>query len=581
MVFSKSLFRKLEPDPKNCYNDCVAKSKVDNLYKRSFMNNYLLLVDTYEAETIDETALKANNVSGMIIRLNHIEGGHHLDTNFTTQWTEAGNAGLLRVPYFVYNPWVDGQSNYDWLVKHMPFEAGAVMVDVEVVYYGYSPATYAAEVAKFCQLVGARWNFMIYTGEGFLYLLSSWPKEADYWWAQYPNSLYPPAPQKWTWDQVRAQVNTFDGPLNVAKVPGRLKMWQVSGDKLILPGSAKPIDVDVFPGTYDELKTWVNEKPPLPDPFVEEHTQPYTGMELHKIRRYNSHCYVAVIDPNGKRFLVTKFGLKKVSTVATELGAQVVINGGDFGPYHATGLHASQGIVYQLVTPYEPWINLTADNKPQINAYDSVEKKYNALAGKRFIVLNGRISPSTSAAWKEVHPRTLVGVTQDGKLIECVVDGRQGPNNIGVDLFDGARIMIEFGAWKAIDLDGGGSSTMWVGDKVVNSPIDNGVPGQERLVGTHIATFVNGVVPPPPPPPTGNYIVVTPVRPRLTPSMYQIIAKPNLPIGTIFNSTTTQVVTETIPPFIGTKYTITWVQMPDGYWVPKFYKIEYVRDNHN
>ena len=73
------------------------------------MNNYLLLVDTYESETIDEAALKTNNVSGMIIRLNHIEGGHHLDANFTTQWAETGKADLLRVPYFVYNPWVDGQ----------------------------------------------------------------------------------------------------------------------------------------------------------------------------------------------------------------------------------------------------------------------------------------------------------------------------------------------------------------------------------------------------------------------------------------------------------------------------------------
>jgi len=539
------------------------------------MKNYLLLVDTYESETIDEAALKANNVSGMIIRLNHIEGGHHLDANFTTQWSETGKAGLLRVPYFVYNPWVNGQGNYDWLVKHIPFEAGAIMVDIEVVYTGYSPVTYAAEVVKFFQLVGPRWNYMIYTGEGFQSLLSSWPKDADYWWAQYPNSLYPPTSQKWTWDQVRAKIDTMDGPYNAAKVPGRLKMWQASGDRLILPGSAKPIDVDVFPGTYDELKAWINEKTTLPDPdHVDEHTTPYPGVDLYKVYRFNSHCYVAVIDPIGKRFLVTKFGLKKVSTVARELGAQIVINGGDYSAYHATGLHASQGRIYQVVIPYEPWVNLTVDNKPQINAYNSPEKKYNALAGKRFIVLNGKISPSTSAAWKEVHPRTLVGVTQDGKFIECVVDGRQGPQNIGVDLFDGARIMMEFGAWKAIDLDGGGSSTMWVGDKVINTPIDNGVPGQERYVGTHIAMFVDGVVPP-----TSDYTVVTPVKPRLTPSMYQIITKPNLPIGTVFNSTTTQVVTETIPPVVGTKYTITWVQMPDGYWVPKFYKIEYVRAN--
>ena len=338
------------------------------------MNNYLLLVDTYESETIDETALKTNNVSGMIIRLNDMEGGHHLDANFTTQWAETGNAGLLRVPYFVYNPWVDGQANYDWLVRYIPYEAGAVLLDTEVNYPNYPPSTYAAQVAIFCQLVSARWNYMIYTGEGKLPLLSSWPTNADYWWAQYPLSLYPPVAQRWTWDQVRAQVNSLDGPYNVDKVPGRFKMWQVTGDRLILPGSDKPIDVDVFPGTFDELRTWINEKPiSSPDPIPDEHTQPFEGVDLYKVYRFNSNCHVAVIDTNGKRFLVTKFGYKKVSTVARELGAQLVINGGAYNGSHAIGLHSSEGRVYQPIIPYEPWVNLTVNNKPQINAYNSRE----------------------------------------------------------------------------------------------------------------------------------------------------------------------------------------------------------------
>lgn len=539
------------------------------------MDNYLLLVDTYEGEKqIDELQLIANNIPGMIMRLNHIEGGHHLDENFTTQWRETGKAGLLRVPYFVYNPWVDGDKNYDWLIKHMPYEAGAVMIDIEVEYPGYSPDTYRDEVFNFCQLVGKRWNYMIYTGENYLSLLSAWPADADYWWAQYPYSLYPNIPQTWAWNQVRTVIDAMDGPMNAAKIPGQWKLWQASGDRLILPGSPKPIDVNVYPGTYEELKAWINEKPPLPDQFEEEHSQPYDGIEFHKVRRFNSHCHIAIIEPAGKRFMVTKFGRKRVSSVANELGAQIVINGGDYSASHATGLHASQGKLYQKTIPYQPWVNFTAAHKPQINPFNSKEKAFNALAGKRFIVLDGKISPNTSVAWREVHPRTLSGVTRDGKLIICVADGRQGPNNIGVDLFDAARIMIEFGAWKAIDLDGGGSSAMWLGDKIVNSPIENGVPGQERYVGTHIAVFVEGIAPP-----TSSYLVVTPVRPRLTPSMYQIIAKPNLPAGTVFRSTTTQVVTERIPLLVGPEYTITWVQMPDGYWVPKFYKKEYVRDH--
>jgi GH25 family lysozyme M1 (1,4-beta-N-acetylmuramidase) len=192
------------------------------------MDNYLLLVDTYEEERqINEQTLVANNIAGMIIRLNHIEGGHHLDENFRVQWAEAGNAGLLRVPYFVYNPWVDGQENFTAGKVHHLWNA--VMVDIEVTKPGYPPSTYATEVAKFCQFVRSRWNFMIYTGEAYLHLLSSWPTNADYWWAQYPFSLYPPVSETRTWAQVRAQVDALPGPFNADKIPGRFKMWRASG----------------------------------------------------------------------------------------------------------------------------------------------------------------------------------------------------------------------------------------------------------------------------------------------------------------------------------------------------------------
>ena len=538
------------------------------------MDNYLLLVDTYENETINEAALKSNGVVGMIIRLNHIQGGHHLDENFKNQWKEAGEAGLLRVPYFVYNPWVDGEANYNWFVRYVPYEVGAIMIDVEVEFPNYPPNRYATELEKFCQLVAPRWNYMIYTGQGYLNLLSKWPTEADYWWAQYPAVLYPEHPEQWTWDKVREKVDALSGPLNVEMVPGRFKMWQCTGDRLILPGSAKPIDVNIYPGTLEELKNWINEKPPVDDDFLEEHSTPFDGVEFHKVRRFNSHCHVAVIDPKGKQFLVTKFGLKTVSTVARQMGAQLVTNGGAYRGSRAIGLHASRGRIYRNVLDYEPWLNLNQDNKPEIHPYNSRARKYNALAGKRIIVEGGQICRRTSAAWREVHPRTLAGVSANGKLILAVIDGRQGPNNIGVDLYDGALIMIEFGAQSAIDLDGGGSSAMWLKDKIVNTPIEDGIPGQERLVGTHVVMFVDGFTPPPAP--GGNYEVVIPVKPRKTPSMYQVDAKSNLPIGTTFNSETTQVVTERIPPLVGTDYTITWVQMPDGYWVPKFYKKEYV-----
>lgn len=232
---------------------------------------YCLLVDIWEGQrSVDFAALKANGVAGVVIRLNDMGGGHHMDLAFAEHWQGAADAGLLRAPYFVYNPWVNGQANYDWLLAHMPADAKAVMVDVEVVYSGYSEATYAAEVQKFMDLVKKRWTAAIYTAEWFLPYLKYWPS-GDYWWAQYPYALY--VYGNYTWDWLRAQLSGMSGPSNAARCPGTLRMWQCSGDKLILPGSPSPMDVNVFYGTYADLVLWFGgvdtTPPPEPPPTGE------------------------------------------------------------------------------------------------------------------------------------------------------------------------------------------------------------------------------------------------------------------------------------------------------------------------
>lgn len=69
------------------------------------------------------------------------------------------------------------------------------------------------------------------------------------------------------------------------------------------------------------------------------------------------------------------------------------------------------------------------------------------------------------------HPRTAMGLTEDRKtFILVVVDGRseQSRGMLGTEL---AALMHDLGAWAAINLDGGGSSQMYVkGRGVVNTP---------------------------------------------------------------------------------------------------------------
>jgi hypothetical protein len=70
------------------------------------------------------------------------------------------------------------------------------------------------------------------------------------------------------------------------------------------------------------------------------------------------------------------------------------------------------------------------------------------------------------------HPRTAIASLPGNKALLVVVDGRQPALSVGMSLDELARLMIELGAVEAINLDGGGSSTMTIGGKVVNHPSD-------------------------------------------------------------------------------------------------------------
>ena len=82
----------------------------------------------------------------------------------------------------------------------------------------------------------------------------------------------------------------------------------------------------------------------------------------------------------------------------------------------------------------------------------------------------------TTAFTKLRHPRSAVGVKADGKVILLTVDGRQ-ENADGMSLPELTKLMKWLGCVSAINLDGGGSTTLWVSSApengVVNYPSDN------------------------------------------------------------------------------------------------------------
>src|SRR5690606_28751360 len=94
-----------------------------------------------------------------------------------------------------------------------------------------------------------------------------------------------------------------------------------------------------------------------------------------------------------------------------------------------------------------------------------------------------------TADWPENHPRTGAGVTAEGELVLLLVDGRQDAISEGVTTTEMGEIFAEFGVVDAINLDGGGSSTLALADPVPR--LGNVVSGLavERLVGNSLAVF--------------------------------------------------------------------------------------------
>jgi exopolysaccharide biosynthesis protein len=84
------------------------------------------------------------------------------------------------------------------------------------------------------------------------------------------------------------------------------------------------------------------------------------------------------------------------------------------------------------------------------------------------------------------HPRTAVGVRKDGTMLFVTVDGRQPERSVGMSLRELSDLLIELGAVSAINLDGGGSTTMFAGDGTVNRPSD---PLGERETADGILLF--------------------------------------------------------------------------------------------
>jgi hypothetical protein len=186
---------------------------------------------------------------------------------------------------------------------------------------------------------------------------------------------------------------------------------------------------------------------------------------------------------------------------------QVAVNGDGFTPWHSNslwnyyphagdpvdpiGFAASRGEAYADVEKGHPILYLTSNNKARFNA--AFGNTYNAISGSEMLVRNGQALKNFSE--NEPQPRSAVALNQSARyLILVIVDGRQPGYSMGATLDELAEIITFYGGYNAMNLDGGGSSTLvkegFLGRaEVLNSPIDNQIPGRERAVANHLGIW--------------------------------------------------------------------------------------------
>ena len=109
--------------------------------------------------------------------------------------------------------------------------------------------------------------------------------------------------------------------------------------------------------------------------------------------------------------------------------------------------------------------------------YADVARRYrSALAAGPVLIDGGKVVEYTSGSsfYTRRHPRTLIGKRADGTVVMAVIDGRFKGQGDGATIAETAYIARQLGLTEALNLDGGGSSTLWTAQEgVLNHPYDN------------------------------------------------------------------------------------------------------------
>lgn len=183
-------------------------------------------------------------------------------------------------------------------------------------------------------------------------------------------------------------------------------------------------------------------------------------------------------------------GFLKTSAMAEQAGAFAAVNGSFFNTKKGGSVvfFRKNGQIFQHANEnfpkYRDNAGFAIDSLGQVliikkpeEGWGSLKYPSTLLTSGPLLVYNGKpVSQALEKFNTNRHPRTAIGITKDNHLIAITVDGRSSQAH-GMTTEQLAALMYALDCADAMNMDGGGSSTLWVRGQpfngVVNFPSDN------------------------------------------------------------------------------------------------------------
>jgi Phosphodiester glycosidase len=219
------------------------------------------------------------------------------------------------------------------------------------------------------------------------------------------------------------------------------------------------------------------------------------------------------VTPGSPQADLTETNARTASEFVKEFKVQLAVNANFFYPcieeapwnyyprsgdrVNNVGHAISQGKAYSQPDTKFPALCFDANNRAQIIENGTCPKgTAYGIAGDTVLVKNGKpvVQSQEESKQDKSYPRAVAAIDKTGeKLWLILADGKQRLYSEGLNLSEITEISMQLGADNVLNLDGGGSVTLAVaspsGVKLLNAPIQNKIPMQERPIANHLGFY--------------------------------------------------------------------------------------------